>query len=201
MRPSTSFDCLDAAQLLTEKFAAFSPPVVLRFGLTEVAGAASPKELMSKVEGVLLALRKSSTGPGPCEGRGGRRRGQDLVQGPTTSARSATLITAFGSELNQQVRNAAQFKAELAVDAATERQYFGVPEVPSDLKPILDKAQALIDASLGDGPIHAAIAEAEAESELAGQVLAAVGNQPSVPRHLATQIEDAVIRTEQVRPS
>ena len=176
---------------------AFSPPVVLKFGLTNLAGAASPKELMSKVEAVLLALRKSSTVPADAKGEVGVDEVRTLFK-VDQIGEFRKLITAFGAELNQQVRNAAQFKAELAVDAETERQYFGVPAVPSDLQPIFEDARALIDASLGDGPIQAAIAEGEAEDELARQLLAEVGNAPTVPRHLATQIADAAVRIEHV---
>jgi len=188
---------LDAAQLLTEKFAAFKPPVALKFELTERAGAASPKELMTKVEAVLLALRKSSTVPADAKGEVGVDEVRTLFKVDEIGA-FRKLITAFGAELNQQVRNAAQFKAELAVDAETERQYFGVPAVPNDLKPILADARKVIDASLGDGPIQAAIAEGESEDELARELLASTGDAAQVPRHLATQIEDAVVRIEQV---
>jgi hypothetical protein len=188
---------LDAAQLLTEKFAAFRPPVQLQFELTKRAGAASPRELMTKVEAVLLALRKSSVVPADAKGEVGVDEVRTLFQVDEIGA-FRKLITAFGAELNQQVRNAAQFKAELAVDAETERQYFGVPAVPSDLQPLLDDARKLVDASLGDGPIQAAIAEGESEDELAAQLLATLGNTATAPRHLATQIEDAVVRIEHV---
>jgi hypothetical protein len=169
---------LDAAQLLTEKFAAFKSPVALEFGLTKLAGTASPKELMTKVEAVLLALRKSSVVPADAKGEVGVDEVRTLFKVDEIGA-FRKLITAFGAELNQQVRNAAQFKAELAVDAETERQYFGVPAVPSDLQPILDDARKLIDASLGDGPIQTAIAEGESEDELAAQLLATLGNAAS----------------------
>jgi hypothetical protein len=186
---------LDAAQLLSEKFAAFTPPVPLQFGLTALAGAASPKELMTKVEAVLLALRKSSTVPADAKGEVGVDEVRTLFK-VDQIGEFRKLITAFGAELNQQVRNAAQFKAELAVDAETERQYFGVPALPPDLKPMLEDAQAVVSMSLGDDLVHDAIAKGDAENQLADQLFAAIGSAPTVPQPLATQIAAAAVRIE-----
>jgi hypothetical protein len=152
---------------------------------------------MANVEAVLLALRKSSTVPADATGEVGVDEAKALFNVEQIGDFRA-LISAFGAQLNQQVRNAAAFKAELAVDAATERQYFGVPPVPDNLKPLLDAAGKLIDESLVDANSQAAIAEAEGEDQLAQELLAAAGPGTAMPKHLATQIEDAAMRTEQV---
>ena len=62
---------LDAAQILSDKFAQFEPPVPLEFALLKAAKVKTPKELMAKVEAVLLALRKSSTVPADAKGEVG----------------------------------------------------------------------------------------------------------------------------------
>lgn len=187
---------LDAAQLLSEKFAKFDPPVPLSFALLKTAKAASPKELMAKVEAVLLALRKSSTVPAEAKGEVGFDEARALF-GVDDIGGFRQLITAFGAELNQQVRRNPEFKAELAVDQQTERQFFGVPAMPQALKQLLDAVPAALDAGFGEGAVLAAIGEAEGEVEIAQELLAELGSTKPVPAHIASQLQDAVVRAEQ----
>jgi hypothetical protein len=184
---------LDAAQLLADKFARFEPPVALELSLLQTAKAASPKELMGKVEAVLLALRKSSTVPADAKGEVGFDEARALF-GVDDIGAFRQLITAFGAELNQQVRRNPEFKAELAVDRQTERQFFGVPPMPEDLKQLLAEVPALLAAQFGEGSLLAAIGDADGEAEAAQELLDELGTRRPVPEHLATQIEDALIR-------
>ncbi len=187
---------LDAAQLLADKFAKFDPPVKLEFALLKAARVKAPKELMAKVEAVLLALRKSSTVPAGAKGEVGVDEARALF-GVTDIGAFRKLIADFGAELNQKVRANPDFKAELAVDLATERQSFGVPEMPQALKSLLDTARALLE-PIGDGAIQAALGEAEGEAEAAQELLDEVGKATKAPQHLAPQIEDAIERAQAV---
>jgi len=187
---------LDAAQILADKFAKLDPPVPLDFALLKAAKVKTPKELMAKVESVLLALRKSSTVPADAKGELGVDEAR-AVFGVADIGAFRKLISDFGVELNQQVRRNPDFKAELAVDQATERQYFGVPEIPPQLKALLEAANALT-APLGDETLRAAIGEADGEAEAAQELLDATDGTGKVPAHLKSQIEDCVIRAEQV---
>lgn len=186
---------LDAAQLLADKFAKFDPPVALELSLLKTAKVDSPKALMGKVEAVLLALRKSSTVPADAKGEVGFDEARTLF-GVDGIDSFRALITAFGAELNQQVRRNPEFKAELAVDQQTQRQFFGVPAAPAELKQLLDEAATLRDASFGEGGVLAALGEAEGEADAARELLAEAADGKPVPPHIASQMEDAVIRAE-----
>ncbi len=188
---------LDAAQLLTDKFNLFVPPVPLAFTLLNVTKAATPKALMGKVEAVLLALRKSSTVPAEAKGEVGFDEARSLFDVDDISA-FRQLITEFGAELNQQVRNSPEFKAELAVDQQTERQFFGVPAMSAELKAVLDGVPAMLNAGFGEGAVLAAMGEAEGELEIAQELLAELGATRPVPAHIASQLQDVVVRAEPV---
>ncbi len=188
---------LDAAQILADKFARFDPPVTLEFGLMKAAGVKTPKELMNRLEAVLLALRKSSTVPADAKGEVGVDEARALF-GVDEIGAFRKLIADFGSELNQQVRRAPAFQAEMAVDRATERRYFGVTEMPEDLRAILGPATAMVAEPIGDMALEAAIGEAEGELELAQELLDAAKGPGRPPRHLADRIEDALLRAEPV---
>lgn len=188
---------LDAAQLLAEKFAQFDPPVPLEFTLLNVTKAATPKALMGKIEAVLLALRKSSTVPAEAKGEVGFDEARSLFGVDDISA-FRQLITGFGAELNQQVRNSPAFKAELAVDQQTERQYFGVQAMSAELKAMLDEVPALLNAGFGEGAVLAAMGDAEGQVEIAQELLAELGATRPVPDHIASQLRDVVVRAEPV---
>ncbi len=155
---------------------------------------------MAKVEAVLLALRKSSTVPADAKGEVGVDEARTLF-GVDEIGAFRKLISDFGMELNQKVRTNPEFKAELAVDQATERQYFGVPAMPDDLKSILESVPPIVNARLGDEFINVAIGESEGEVELAQQLLDAAdpgeGN-PKGRKVLVKRIEAAVISAERV---
>lgn len=186
---------LDAADILAAKFAQADPPAALEFSLLKVAKVKSARELQVKVEAVLLALRKSSTVPADAKGEVGFDEARALF-GVDDIVAFRKLITGFGVELNQQARRNTEFKAELAVDQQAERQYFGVPPVPDDLKALLDGAAAALDDSFGEGIVLGALAEAEGEIDAAAELLEEAGSDGKLPAHLVEQLKDAAIRAE-----
>ncbi len=187
---------LDAAQLLADKFADFDPPVAIELSLLKTTKLDSPKALKQRVESLLLALRKSSTVPADAKGEVGFAEASSLFGVDKIDA-FRELITRFGAELNQQVRRNPEFKAEVAVDQQIERQYFGVPPMPDDLKALLDDAAAALNASFGEGVVLASIGEAEGETDAAEELLSDAGDLTPLPNHLAGQFQDAAIRAQQ----
>ena len=188
---------LDAAQILADKFAGLVPAVALQFSLFGVTEVKSALELQSKVEAVLLALRKSSEVPAGAKGEVGFDEAYLLFK-VRTIGDFRKLITEFGAELNQQVRRNKAFQTELAVDPQMERQYFGVPAMPADLKVLLDDVAATLNASFGEDAVQATLGEAQGEVKTTEKLLLeSVGAKP-LPDLLAGPLQQAAIRAEQI---
>ena len=121
---------LDAAVLLQEKYAdddtataQLSTPM---FDLLERSRKATVKDLKTAVDNMLLKLRKSSTIPGDAKAEVAFDEVGTLF-GVSSVVQLRKLITGFGVDFNERVRQLAEFRKAQEVDRATEREYFSAP--------------------------------------------------------------------------
>jgi hypothetical protein len=121
---------LDAAVLLQEKYAGddtataqLSTPM---FDLLERSRKATVKDLKTAVDNMLLKLRKSSTIPGDAKAEVAFDEVGTLF-GVSSVVQLRKLITGFGVDFNERVRQLAEFRKAQEVDRATEREYFSAP--------------------------------------------------------------------------
>jgi hypothetical protein len=138
---------LDAAQILVEKFKDSKTPLTFKF-IDNIKKKHSkitdPGQLKSRVEEMLLALRKSSTIPVEVKGEVGVAEVEDLF-GVSDIMGFKKLITAFGTEINQKVRTSEEFLKSHEVDKDTERQFFGVPPAPTRFNEVYAYAEGEIE--------------------------------------------------------
>ena len=122
---------LNAAAMLQDKYkdkddgknAALARLRSQPFDLCVRAGANSPQELQDKVDAQLVRLRKSSTLPGDAKAEVAVAEVQQMF-GVTDIGGLRELITAFGVDFNQRVRQLPDFSAAQEVSPDAEREYF-----------------------------------------------------------------------------
>jgi hypothetical protein len=116
---------LEAAQFLGDKYPEATHPELHKppFTILKGSGTTSPKDLQKKVDDVMLNLRKSAAIPPEVKGEVGALEVQELFK-VTDIAGFRDVIAKFGVELNQRVRQLAEFKRDQSLDLEAERQFF-----------------------------------------------------------------------------